>query len=156
MQAVRKTRKNFNSMEMLQSILIFITKLALPLALYIIMSDVVMMKTQHYYWDSLPGKNTYLYSSVLAVILGAVCVLNLLVDICYLFKLGADNVVGKASIYFVDEQHSTIYGFFKYGFIEKPIRTWIYLAYIIVCFMFFLVLVRDNSRAARKKLRDIQ
>lgn len=133
------------------SILVWIFKLTIKIAvpgmLAFSINDIYMGTHYHYLY-----RRNASYASIISLALvGVIELFNLLLDICYIFNIRGIGFINRAVTYFFEEQHTTVYAFFKYGFDEKPISTIIYLAYIGFV---ITLLIKNMSYAAQNASKE--
>lgn len=140
-------------MNVILYIISLITKLILPLAIVFLLTNAYLNRRYHFVWnDEKLSQPSLRICSVYLIIIGTVC---LIADILYYTGIKAKGVLGRVLSYLVEEQHSTVVSFFKYGLMEKPFRTWLYIIFLILALIVGLAFFGVINASCKKNEKEL-
>lgn len=114
---------------MLSWLLGMITKQILPVMICVSIKMIIIHN--HFHFRS-RNDDVYPYISASTVALSIIGVFNLVLDLFYHFGIKSVELINKAVDYFIVENHVTVYSMIRFGLTEKPIRTRVFIVYLIV------------------------
>ena len=106
-----------------------ITKLILPVVICVLIEEIIVHNRFHFKFRN-DGEYPYVVST--AIVLSAIGLFNLILDLFYIFGIKSVGFINRAVDYFIVNNHTTIYSMIRFGLKETPIRTRIFIVYLIV------------------------
>ena len=106
-----------------------ITKLILPVVICIVINEIIVHNRFHF---KSRNHDEYPYVVSTAIALSAIGLFNLVLDLFYIFGIKSIGLINRAVDYFIVNNHKTIYSMIRFGLKETPIRTRIFIVYLIV------------------------
>ncbi len=106
-----------------------ITKLILPVVICVLIDEIIVHNRFHFKFRN---DDEYPYVVSTAIALSAIGLFNLALDIVYIFGIKSVGFINRAVDYFIVKNHTTVYSMIRFGLKETPIRTRIFIVYLII------------------------
>ncbi len=123
-------------MSIINWIINLVVKLFLPVMVAGVTGEYIIYKRYHFMSveTRFYGEWRYPYVKILTWSIAVIAVICGFADLAYVFNISCPGFLGSVVRYLTVEHHSTFYTYFKFGRMETPVRTGLYLIYVIISF----------------------